>query len=477
MAKTVHDQIVRFRCSRGLRVHPTWAAAILLFGVRSILAADPFDVSLLDGPAFGFDWVIPVEDVAKFHPSMAGRRGWLVMGAEVGGTAAHSAPVPWLSMIVAVNGWRTSTVEELRAALQPLKAGDELSVAFRPAEFVGKSWLYEENLKVVKVKIPSLKMALLARLVESTDRVTGITWVDRPLFDYDRLQPEREAISAAHKAALEAAAKAPNDAAKLQALLRANTLGDKRSELSNVQMASLILARDSDPEKMTGYAPPIWPYLRTTDGRTWEMRAAFELRQEKLRVPQKISIRAGKLTVLTVERSEVKTEESELGIKSSVSRTVDEELLSTMAAVAAMVGAARGQGPIVRFEADADSFDRDVGNDSMSAIGDVLLALKLKGGRISDVHLSWYADQLKLRIAERDEAAKKVTLVKWDAPQPASAPPKKGNEETAASKLKLAKSLLEKNEAAGRKRLQEIIDQFSDTPSAEDARKLLKNKR
>lgn len=47
------------------------------------------------------------------------------------------------------------------------------------------------------------------------------------------------------------------------------------------------------------------------------------------------------------------------------------------------------------------------------------------------------------------------------------------DEEVAAGKLKLAKPLIGKNQTSARKRLQEIIDKYPDTPAAEEAKGLL----
>jgi hypothetical protein len=67
-------------------------------------------------------------------------------------------------------------------------------------------------------------------------------------------------------------------------------------------------------------------------------------------------------------------------------------------------------------------------------------------------------------------AAEKVTAPKVKTPAKAD------REKVAANKLSLAKSLLQSNEDAARKRLEEIVKDFQGTAAAQEAEKLLKAK-
>ncbi len=86
-------------------------------------------------------------------------------------------------------------------------------------------------------------------------------------------------------------------------------------------------------------------------------------------------------------------------------------------------------------------------------------------------------EQKKKVAKEEEERAKREEKQKEAAAALAAknaAKTPKTDEENAASKLKLAKPLLETNKVAGRKRLQEIVDKYPDTPSAQQAKLLLK---
>lgn len=98
----------------------------------------------------------------------------------------------------------------------------------------------------------------------------------------------------------------------------------------------------------------------------------------------------------------------------------------------------------------------------------------------ADKWLPWIVEtqlesEKKLAAAKAEEArTRREEAVKAKlAAMKAQEKPPKSKEEAAAAKLKLAKSLLEKNETAGKKRLQEILDQFPDSTAAEEAGKIL----
>jgi hypothetical protein len=80
------------------------------------------------------------------------------------------------------------------------------------------------------------------------------------------------------------------------------------------------------------------------------------------------------------------------------------------------------------------------------------------------------------RVAKQEEEQAKRIVKQKAAADKIGAQPPKTNEEIASSKLKMAKTVLEKNKEAGRKRLQEIVDEYPGTLSAEKATTLLKIK-
>ncbi len=121
----------------------------------------------------------------------------------------------------------------------------------------------------------------------------------------------------------------------------------------------------------------------------------------------------------------------------------------------------------------------------------MLIGFKLKGGDIADEKLAWYRDEFVRFRKQIDTLISGVnlhTLQQRDEPQTKAAAPNEvkvtieANEENArqakikeaAKKLLLAKSLVGKDDVAVKKRFQEIIDKYGDTPSAEQAATILK---
>ena len=82
------------------------------------------------------------------------------------------------------------------------------------------------------------------------------------------------------------------------------------------------------------------------------------------------------------------------------------------------------------------------------------------------------ADEKAKLMAEKAIKAKAAKLKEEKAAKIAAIP-KKSNEEQAANKLKLARLLVGKNDAAAKKKFKEIVDQFPDTPAAKEAQQLL----
>jgi S1-C subfamily serine protease len=115
-----------------------YAAVVLFVAAHSSIAAEAFDDSILDGPSFGFN-VVPADQFAKIDPYVAGRSG-LVVGSITEGSAIHVAGVPWMALMVAIDGWEVKSIEGGRAALKRLNAGDEISITYYAAELNNSEW-------------------------------------------------------------------------------------------------------------------------------------------------------------------------------------------------------------------------------------------------------------------------------------------------------------------------------------------------
>ncbi len=84
-------------------------------------------------------------------------------------------------------------------------------------------------------------------------------------------------------------------------------------------------------------------------------------------------------------------------------------------------------------------------------------------------------EQIAKAAAEAEEDAKREAKKKAAAAKLAAVP-KKTDEQIAESKLQLAKALVGKNDAAARKKFEEIVDKYPDTDAAKSAKKLLEKK-